>query len=391
MGERKTDGFEIRRWVTSCRVPGRWPELSDTAAVLIAAGYLGDDARAVVVARARQGLPLPRVGGYAALRRDFAELRLAEREATKTGSKLFGGLLNNRIMTLRRRCEGARADVVHRRSGFATNGRAIKRERRDGIHLEQADRERLFEGLLYTPTPNLSDASMGERLAARAAGRLTKPLQTLARGGDTVERVANWVSDVAGRDGRAADDRGDSVFRDGYETLLFLAGAVTDEIVGSAAWNSEHFEVQRGQMDLAFELAGIATDAVSLRSLRIQLDGVLSGAPDADPAHLEVRRREAELLPVWQQLLERVEALGAIAENVRRADAALWSVNRVGAAEGVDPQIDALIGRAGLREMGTEQARQLADDVRAGEERIHTYRRVRDGNFTAVDIPQTER
>ena len=61
-------------------------------------------------------------------------------------------------------------------------------------------------------------------------------------------------------------------FVDGYETLMFLAAHYYDRIMRNPAWRSDHFAVQRTQVNLHAELAEIVADVIALRSVRIDLD-----------------------------------------------------------------------------------------------------------------------
>ena len=61
-------------------------------------------------------------------------------------------------------------------------------------------------------------------------------------------------------------------FIDGYETLLYVVGAYYDRIQASPSWRSEHFEVQRSQINLHADVADVAADIIALRSVRVDLD-----------------------------------------------------------------------------------------------------------------------
>ena len=375
----------LRQWTMQARIPGDLPDFSDQAALLIAAGYLNRTGREALVRRIAEGRAVP------LLPDGYCELRRTQRAIVTTAAKLdnpvlpgvFATVLRSRLAGHSRRRENARRIVVGGKGVFPTGSRAIKRERRAGVFLEVTERELLFGGLLCTPTPNAT-ASLG------------------VRSGKAVDKFLNVVGSFSGKPGSAwSDVVGEqrpaaavatggmrvAVFVDGYETLLYLAGYYYDRIRHNAAWRSDHFSLQRSQLDLDAELADIAADVVALRSLRIDLDNARArGAADAGfVAHLD--SREAELRPVWSELIRRVHALIGICETVESLAGELRILDEFDRAASIDSRIDGLLARSGTRELSADHSELVREQLRSGEEQLRIYRDVLQGNLTRLEAP----
>lgn len=382
--QRVVSPADLRQWTTDARVPGQPSELSDAACILIAAGYLAPTARATVVRRMSLGLPIPvPPTSFSELRRVQRGILHAERKLTSTRLPGFVvPIIRSRMAGLVKRRDEAHRAVVTAKGVFPSGMRAIRRERRENIYLELEEREQLFAALLCTPVANIS--SSGARWA----------------GTDALDKVAGVVDKVAGRAGRrqmeqwadevfgtvptTQDSNRGSTFADGYETLLFVAGHYFDRIRTNPAWLSDHFEMQRVQVNLNAELAEISSDIVALRALRVDLDRARAngGFDQGFAAHLA--EREAALRPVWTELIDRVQALISMCETVESAAVELRLLNEFDRATTIDARIDHLLSRSGDRELSADHSRRLAEQVSSGEEQLRIYRDVLQGNIAQL-------
>ncbi|MGW5520756.1 hypothetical protein [Gordonia sp. NPDC003950] len=390
-------GAEIREWCDRAAMPGDRPELSDVAAVLVASGYLTPAGRAIVIRRVSTGLPMPTLPG------GFGELRRLQRTIVQTEQQLSGAMMpsvvaavfRNRLSGLVRRRDEAHKAIVTGKGVFAGSTRAIRRERRENIYLEIEERERLFAGLLCTPTPNV-----GTLRAVRRAGTAAVDLiagvvgQVAARSGKRqVEQWADQVTASMPRTAPGAQNQvpaapGSSNFVDGYEALLFIAGHYYDRIMMNPAWRSDHFAVQRTQVNLHAELVEIAADIIALRAVRVELDRAKrSGGFDAAFAE-QLDRRETTLRPVWTELIGRVQALSEVAHVVESAAVELRILAEYDRAATLDDRIDELVARSGDREISMDNAKRLSEQVRSGEEQLRIYRDVLAGNIARLSVGQ---
>lgn len=375
---------DIRRWCDQARIPGKHPDLSDPAAILIASGFLSDQARAVLVRRSTAGLAVPGIGGFGDLRRLQRELgQLEDQLRSPRLPKVAAMVVRSRAMSLSRRRDAARNLVTASKPVFAGTVRGIRRERREGIHLDISERERLFNGLLFTPAPNSLDMNYLRRAGALAASTAAGVIGQLS---DGRSRAGQWVADKAATiEGTADDDSGGTArFVDGYETVLYVAGNAYDRITRSQVWRSDHFAVQRTQINVHAELAEIAADVINLRTVRIELDRVRAVADSDQRLSDQLRSREAELRPVWSQLIERVAALWDVADAVAAAAQELQVLDQVNYAETIDHRIDHLIARSGERELSAENTRRLSDQLGAGRSQLRDYRNILQGNVTGI-------
>ena len=374
---------DIRRWCETSRMPGRQPDLSDPAAILIASGFLSEQARAVLVRRSTAGLAVPAIGGFGELRRLQRELgQLEDQLRNPRMPKVAALVVRSRVVALSRRRDAARNLVTASKPVFAGTVRGIRRERREGLHLDISDRERLFNGLLFTPCPNALDVNYLRRATAMAASTAAGVIGQLT---DNRSKAGQWVAGKAATFDDGETDESSSAssrFVDGYETLLYIAGNAYDRIVRSPVWHSDHFEVQRGQINLHAELAEIATDVINLRTVRIELDRVRAVADSDDRLREQLRSREAELRPVWSQLIDRVAALWDVADAVAAAAAELKVLDQVNYAGTIDQRIDHLIARSGERELSAENTRRLGEQLGAGRAHLRDYRNILQGNVT---------
>lgn len=381
---------QIREWCDRSSVPGDRPELSDLAATLVAAGYLTPSGRAIVVRRISTGLPMP------SLPTGFGDLRRLQRAIAQTENQLANPMMpgmvtavvRNRFNGLNRRREDARKAVVAGKGVFAGGTRAIRRERRENVYLEIDERERLFGGLLCTPTPNVSSSNPMRRAGNAAIDRIAGVVEQVAsKSGHapTAQLAAQLFSPAKDPGQRETSGAPRSAnFADGYETLMFVAAHYYDRIVGNRAWLSDHFEVQRTQVNLHAELAEIAADIIALRAIRIDLDrSKRNGGFDKEFA-AQIDRRETTLRPVWTELIDRVQALTEVAHVVESAAVELRVLAEYDRAATIDERIDGLIARSGDREISADNSRRLTEQVRSGEEQLRIYRDVLQGNIARI-------
>ncbi|MFD4467616.1 hypothetical protein ACFWPA_04900 [Rhodococcus sp. NPDC058505] len=366
---------QVRRWCEEARVDGFRRDLTAGAAVLIAAGHLDDGTRTVLANRRRLGRTLPDLGGFGALRMladDYARL---DRKARSMRPGVMQVLAAARASEVERRLLSARAKFLHAPAHYANGVRTIRRDRRDGVHLEPVQREALFDALARTPVP-MPEHRMDQATAAAvtvAAERLAGLVERtpLAAAG---QRAAEALGGRAGQPDR---------FVDRFDALLFLAGALYDRIDGSEAWRSDYFAVQRAQLDLADELTQIAVDAVALRGIGGELDEALRHA-NGDAARDQIRSRQRALDQVWDQLVERVAALARIGDLLGEAEGQLRSMAAVQRTMSLDTRIDELIARAGDRELSTENTHHVGDQIGGVDEVMVGYQALLHGDILAL-------
>ncbi|MEE2031359.1 hypothetical protein [Rhodococcus chondri] len=342
---------QVRRWCEQCRIDGRHAPLSDEAALALAAGHLDEPTRAVFTARRLAGRSYPPLGGYGELRRltdEHARL-VARAAAQRPGAARV--VAEYRASELAKKLRAARYGLVHSPAHYAQGVRAVRRQRRDGIHLDLEQREALFAALQRTPAPI--------------------PVPTIEQARGTVlsivgDRVARWsertpaaeagrrAAEVLARQVPGEDDH----FTDRYDTLLFLAGSLYDRVQSSSAWRSEYLSVQRAQLDLAEELTQISVDTVALRGLLTELNDAIRSVP---AARAGLAARVAALGPVWDQLLARVAALARIGDLLGSAEGRLHMMRIAERTASLDIRIDDLIGRSGTRELSAENTNFVGD------------------------------
>ncbi|MBT0567378.1 hypothetical protein [Williamsia sp. CHRR-6] len=401
-GSRPVVRTDIAAWCDRCVVPvsvipgGEPAELSDEAAVIIAAGHLSDSARTIVVTRMSRGLPIPTsdlITGATA----FGDLRRIKRSVGAIDAQLrnpmlpsmVAPVLRSRRTAVSRKLEDGRKQVINGKGIFATSIRGIRRERRDGVHLELADREALFEALTLTPTPNVHAGGYMRRAGTVALDRLVGAMGSAAAKAG-IERGRRWVSELTA-DTELAPANGEARFLDGYETILYVAGLFYDRVMRCPAWHSEHFELQRGAVDLNAELAEIAADVIALRTIRVDLDASRQAGGFDTSLDDHISRRETSLRPVWTQVVDRVSALASVAEVVESAAVELRVLAEFARTATIDDRIDRLVARSGDREISADNTKRLTEQVRAGEEQLRIYRDVLQGNIIRLSSGDSHR
>ncbi len=356
---------QVRHWCEQARIDAPHEGLSDESAVLIAAGRLDDETRAILVNRRRGGRDIPWIGGFGALRQLTDECVRFDRKAARLQPGPLQMLFKYRATELAKRLQAKHRTVVMPGPHFANGVRAMRRERRIGVHLDLEQREALFAALQRTPAPlvaspvdrvrNIAVAAAAERVARLAE---KTPMAAVAW------RAAEGFATSAGTD--------DNVFADRYDTLLYLAGSLYDRINGSTVWQSDHFAVQRAQLDLADELIQIALDTVALRGITGELAAAQQMAK-ADTARAQVHARQQALAPVWDQLLERVAALARIGDLLSKAEDQLQSMTAVARTMSLDSRIDDLIARSGNRELSAANTHFVGDQFGDVDELMISY------------------
>lgn len=372
----------VRYSCERARLDGHHPPLSDAAAVLIAAARVDSSTREILGARRRAGRTIPSTGG-------FGELRLLSDEyagvAAKAASLRPGPVQlasRYRAAELGKRLAGLKTAVTMSAAHYASGVRAIRRERRDGVHLDPAQRDGLFAALQRTPAPlpvhRRQLHELRNAMLESTAQRVTR-VSEHTRAEAVGRRTAGALERAVAPD----DDR----FVDRYDTLLFLAGTLYDRIEGAPVWHSEHFAIQRAQLDLAEELTQIAVDTVALRGIVGELDDAAASTPEARE-HV-VSRREA-LEPVWDQLVDRVAALARIGNLLSQAETQLRAMASMRWATSLDNRIDDLIARSGNRELSAANTHQVGDQLGEVEELLGTFRSTLGGDIAALTARGTQ-
>ncbi|MDJ0396098.1 hypothetical protein QMK17_22505 [Rhodococcus sp. G-MC3] len=346
----------VRRWCQRARLDGRRPALSDAAAVAIAAGRLDAPTRTILAERRRAGKALPSIGGFGALRVLDDERRrwLSKDTKNKPGSAL---VYRMRAADLAKRLDHLRTAFVMSTKHYATGVRAVRRDRRDGLHLDLDQRDALFDALIHTPVPKQESGPVAVRtglsMLDSAADRVSEVAKN-TRFEEFGDRAATVMADFA--------DQKDDVFSGRYETLLFVAGSSFDQVQSSPAWRSEHFVVQRTQLNLVDELTQVAVDVNSLREIVDELDGIANMMFD-DDTRAQVASRRTALDAVWSQLVDRVAALVRVAELVTHAEGDLRTLDVMQKAHSLDNRIDDLVARAGNRELSADNTHFVGDQL----------------------------
>ncbi|WP_182357504.1 hypothetical protein [Tomitella gaofuii] len=375
----------LHTWCARSVVPGPVPDLSDLAALYIAAGRSGDALREVLTVRARAGIGVPAIGDYTRLRDDAERLRACDTGAGAAPGGARAMLRNHRADLLRRRLGATRSRVAASLIVHGGGLRGVRRERREGIHLTLDQREQVFGLLCWTPAPVSQgrgrivgfgqaavtdlvdmaaakwDAAAGRRAAAdrgegsaRGAAAAAVPA--------ALQRIERW----AGAGEQAQHAQPGASFHDSYETLVYLCGRYFDSIRRSEAWNSEAFAVHRGRVDLARELVELARDAAELQSLAGELAAARSAA-SGGRALGEIDARSRALRPVWDRLVERLVSFDRIAEAMGRLDAGLRAESAAQRAESLDDRIDGLVGRTGGRMLLADDLHRLGEEADSGD------------------------
>ncbi|MEV0948161.1 hypothetical protein [Rhodococcus sp. NPDC049939] len=367
---------EVRHWCERATITGTHAPLSDKAAVLIAAGHLDSPTRQVLTNRRRAGRSIPSIGGFGALRLLTDEYSQA---VERIGTQRFRPaqlLYKYRANELGRKLQSYRSAVVTSTAHYGNGVWAMRRDRRLGVHLDLEQREALFAALQRTPAP-ISEAVL-ERVGDLARGAAARRLSQAAEH-TPMAAVGRRAADAVGRGVAPGDDK----FADGYDTLLYLAGMLFDRIDSSHLWHSDHFEVQRNQLDLAEELTQIALDTVALRGIRLELDEALR-ATHSDGGRKQIRARQSALTPVWDQLVERVAALARIGDLLSHAEVQLRSLLAANKASSLDGRIDDLIARSGSRELSAQNTHHVGDQFDGAEELMLTYQSVLYGDISEL-------
>ncbi|MFE4502977.1 hypothetical protein ACFRFQ_24255 [Rhodococcus sp. NPDC056743] len=360
----------VLSWCEAGIVESNRPELSTEVALLLAGGYVDDETRAIMAERRAVGRSFPDIGSW-------SELRYLTDEYTRTCRRLSAArigpvqvVLERRVQALEKRVQAARSAVVRSNRHFASSVRAIRKDRRDGLHLDVEQREALFVGLTRTPVPAKSTTGLGAVAGSGSAAldKLAGRLASLEGSGvlaDAGRRMAEVLDGLAPHDDDGVSGK--------YDALLYLAGNVYDRIESSNAWHSDHFVVQRNQLDLADEITQISVDTVALRSILAELDEAANLARD-EATRASIDSRTRALGAVWDQLVERVAALARIGDLVSRAEEQLSSQRAVEHAASLDSRIDDLLARSGSRELSAANTHYVGDQFDGVDELMLAHR-----------------
>ncbi|TSD50284.1 hypothetical protein FFI94_008745 [Rhodococcus sp. KBS0724] len=360
----------VLSWCEAGIVESNRPELSTEVALLLAGGYVDDETRAIMAERRAVGRSFPDIGSW-------SELRYLTDEYTRTCRRLSAArigpvqvVLERRVQALEKRVQAARSAVVRSNRHFASSVRAIRKDRRDGLHLDVEQREALFVGLTRTPVPAKSTTGLGAVAGSGSAAldKLAGRLASLEGSGvlaDAGRRMAEVLDGLAPHDDDGVTGK--------YDALLYLAGNVYDRIESSNAWHSDHFVVQRNQLDLADEITQISVDTVALRSILAELDEAANLARD-EATRASIDSRTRALGAVWDQLVERVAALARIGDLVSRAEEQLSSQRAVEHAASLDSRIDDLLARSGSRELSAANTHYVGDQFDGVDELMLAHR-----------------
>ncbi|BCN48250.1 hypothetical protein GS491_20695 [Rhodococcus hoagii] len=356
----------VRYSCERARLDGRHPQLSDAAAVLIAAARVDAPTREILGARRRAGRTIPSIGGFGGLRLLSDEYAGVAAKAASLQPGPVQLAYRYRAAELGKRIAALRSAVTMSAAHYGGGVRAIRRERRDGVHLDPAQRDALFAALQRTPAPlpvhRRKLHELRNAVLESTAERVTR-VSALTRAEDVGRRAAEALERAVEPD----DDR----FVDRYDTLLFLAGTLYDRIEGAPVWHSEHFAIQRAQLDLGEELTQIAVDTVALHGIVGELDDAVQSSPEARE---HVQSRRDALTPVWDQLVVRVAALARIGDLLDQVESHLRATESMRWATSLDTRIDELIARSGDRELSADNTHHVGDQFGGVEELMGTYR-----------------
>ncbi|WP_024793043.1 hypothetical protein [Tomitella biformata] len=356
----------VRAWCDGATIDGARRDLSDSAAVLIAAGRLEPSMRHILLARCRAGVGVPSVGGFAQVREMAERLDRTEKmmRGLERGARLMA--LSLRAEDLRRRLHAVRSRVVGSAVIYPGGVRGVRRERREGVHLTVAQRTELFGMLCWTPVPQPDGrgyvVSVGSAAIADVASAAAARVDRLGEGSSSaaaLRRVESWGRPVA------PDGTGPLHFNDRYETLLYLAGVYFDHITVSPTWLSPVFDMQRIQVDLGAEVVALSVDTAELQQLYRALAHTASSTTSLD-VRLQVEQRTRVLDGVWDQLVERVASLARIFGALGNVERHLGEARAADQARNLDHRIDELVGRSGGHEMATENLYRIGEEVEIG-------------------------
>ena len=143
----------VRYSCERARLDGRHPQLSDAAAVLIAAARVDAPTREILGARRRAGRTIPSIGGFGGLRLLSDEYAGVAAKAASLQPGPVQLAYRYRAAELGKRIAALRSAVTMSAAHYGGGVRAIRRERRDGVHLDPAQRDALFAALQRTPAP----------------------------------------------------------------------------------------------------------------------------------------------------------------------------------------------------------------------------------------------
>ena len=367
-------------------------ELSDPAALLIAAGKLGPEISGIVERRIRSGLGFPGIGGYFQLRILSVQLNNAQEVANSRHSQVLRLPARGLAAETQRKLDGYRAMFVRGGGYFPTRGRAIRRDREAGVYLDPTQREQLFKGLMRTPTVRMIKlmptnlVSLGSRIVGSSA-RGARNWQT-TRGAASPQYTGSTVAGQRGAVGGGApvpDSVPKSPLPEMYTASILVAGILYDRLMLAYRYGGLDNDEIRLQFNAEHELAYTAADLAELRH---------AGMAVAD-ARETIRRgfsRETglgnEFDVIWDEVIDRIAAFreivelaesraqSAVAARTAKADSLqLPGFPAAQPAEGLEPMVRGQLDNAakslnaagGERQISIDSMRRLRESLKRPE------------------------
>ena len=347
-------------------------ELSDRAALLVALGLTTPAVRDVVLRRLHHGLPMPTIGGFHQLRVIEEQRHAARRVLEHTPGSMLRLAVRTRLAELDRRHLTLRAGFVRAPGVFATRGRDIRTDRRNGVHLDTTERAQLFDALASTPT--LQPVPLVPRtvieLGAVAAARGQREMGRVP----LPQRVQTVVETLPPMPAIRAER---TELPEMYTAMIMEAAGLYDRLQLAYRRGEGVVDEIRLQFDAESELVDIAHDLCRLREAateagRLPDTARFSGKTGLGPA----------IDGVWTEIVERTVALRELVESVearvREHLGRLEAMERTARQFGVHPDparhvpgpvdraAEHLVHGAGNRELSIETMRRLRGQVDRG-------------------------
>lgn len=283
---------EMERLCTMSAPSAAMPEVSNTAAALIASGLLSHNISEKVVTRVRAGAGFPNIGHYYLLRHSAVKRARLVKVVQSAAPLAVKRVAETRIKELDRATNAAFTRFTRGKGAFASSTRKIRQERAQGVYLEPEERVELFSALTSTPS-----------------GRAPKGL---------VEHALRVASTVAVKT-QAAPTHQPTIVEGGvvtalpemYSALLLIAGRLFDRFATAIQAPIPEVTDFRVMVDPASELASIAADVTEIRSLaQRKLPGEVHGGD-----YLTTGLGE-EIDTAWAETVERVEVFAQLVLRV---------------------------------------------------------------------------
>lgn len=301
-------------------------ELSDPAALLVAAGGVGPEVRGIIERRIRGGLGFPGIGGYFQLRVLSVQLESAQDVVRSRSSQMLRLSARGVAAEAHRKLQSYRADFVRGGGYFPTRGRAIRNDRKQGMYLDPAQREYIFEALVRTPTVraisvmprNLVD--LGTRIV-ESGTRGAFNLQT----GKTDTAAQYTTGHGRPRPGGGGGDLIPASVRTAplpemYTAAMLVAGILYDRLELAYRFGGIENDEIRLQFNAEYELAQICADVTQLR----HAGAAIAASRDSSQRGFRTETGLGEQFDgVWAEVIDRIVAFREIVElaEARATDA----------------------------------------------------------------------